>query len=193
MIKNLAPREKIIMWVSVFVITAYIFMVFIGKPLYQKLKNTDQTIQSRVLFINKYKAILSQKDYYQQKVTAVLRLKKELKQRFLDSPKPALAVAGLQKIIENGIAKNSVDIIRFKIEKTRFTEGLLTVPVEVTVRSTLRNLAQFIRHIENHQKFLVIENLRTRRINKRDPEILESRLLVSGFVQQLLVPPSKKT
>ena len=66
MIKNLAPREKIIMWVSVFVITAYIFMVFIGKPLYQKLKNTDQTIQSRVLFINKYKAILSQKDYYQQ-------------------------------------------------------------------------------------------------------------------------------
>lgn len=193
MIKNLAPREKIIMWVSVFVITAYIFMVFIGKPLYQKLKNTDQTIQSRVLFINKYKAILSQKDYYQQKVVAVRRLKKELKQRFLDSPKPALAVAGLQKIIENGIVKNSVDIIRFKIEKTRFTEGLLTVPVEVTVRSTLRNLAQFIRHIENHQKFLVIENLRTRRINKRDPEILESRLLVSGFVQQLLVPPSNKT
>ncbi len=193
MIKNLAPREKIIMWVSVFVITAYIFMVFIGKPLYQKLKNTDQTIQSRVLFINKYKAILSQKDYYQQKVAAVRRLKKELKQRFLDSPKPALAVAGLQKIIENGIAKNSVDIIRFKIEKTRFTEGLLTVPVEVTVRSTLRNLAQFIRHIENHQKFLVIENLRIRRINKRDPEILESRLLVSGFVQQLLVPPSNKT
>lgn len=193
MIKNLAPREKIIMWVSVFVITAYIFMVFIGKPLYQKLKNTDQTIQSRVLFINKYKAILSQKDYYQQKVVAVRRLKKELKQRFLDSPKPALAVAGLQKIIENGIAKNSVDIIRFKIEKTRFTEGLLTVPVEVTVRSTLRNLGQFIRHIENHQKFLVIENLRIRRINKRDPEILESRLLVSGFVQQLLVPSSNKT
>lgn len=193
MIKNLAPREKIIMWVGVFVITAYIFMVFIGKPLYQKLKNTDQTIQSRVLFINKYKAILSQKDYYQQKVAAVRRLKKELKQRFLDSPKPALAVAGLQKIIENGIAKNSVDIIRFKIEKTRFTEGLLTVPVEVTVRSTLRNLGQFIRHIENHQKFLVIENLRIRRINKRDPEILESRLLVSGFVQQLLVPASNKT
>lgn len=181
------------MWVGVFVITAYIFMVFIGKPLYQKLKNTDQTIQSRVLFINKYKAILSQKDYYQQKVAAVRRLKKELKQRFLDSPKPALAVAGLQKIIENGIAKNSVDIIKFKIEKTRFTEGLLTVPVEVTVRSTLRNLGQFIRHIENHQKFLVIENLRIRRINKRDPEILESRLLVSGFVQQLLVPPSNKT
>lgn len=193
MIKNLAPRGKIIMWVGVFIITAYIFMVFIGKPLYQKLKNTDQTIQSRVLFINKYKAILSQKDYYQQKVAAVRRLKKELKQRFLDSPKPALAVAGLQKIIENGIAKNSVDIIRFKIEKTRFTEGLLTVPVEVTVRSTLRNLGQFIRHIENHQKFLVIENLRIRRINKRDPEILESRLLVSGFVQQLLVPPSNKT
>lgn len=193
MIKNLTPREKIIMWVGVFAITAYIFMVFIGKPLYQKLKNTDQTMQSRILFINKYKAILSQKDYYQQKVEAVRRLKKQLKRRFLDSPKPALAVASLQKIIENGIAKNSVDIVRFKIEKTRFTEGLLTVPVEVTVRSSLRNLAQFIHQIENHQKFLVIENLRIRRINKRDPEILESRLLVSGFVQKLLVPPSNKT
>ena len=96
-------------------------------------------------------------------------------------------------IISKSDSTSLLQKCQFKIEKTRFTEGLLTVPVEVTVRSTLRNLAQFIRHIENHQKFLVIENLRTRRINKRDPEILESRLLVSGFVQQLLVPPSNKT
>ena len=193
MIKKLAPREKMVLWMGAIAVLAYILIIFIGKPLYQKLENTDQTIQSKVLFINKYKAILSQIDYYQQKVEATRQLKRELRQRFLDSSKPALAAAGLQKILENGIQRNSVNIVKFRIEKTRFTEGLLTVPVEVTVRSTMRNLAQFIHQIENHTKFLVIEELQVRRINRNDPELLESRLLVSGFLQQLLIPPSKKT
>ena len=126
-------------------------------------------------------------------VTTLRQLKRELERRFLKPSKPALAAAGLQEILERGIQKNSVNIVKFRTEKTRFTEGLLTVPVEVTVRSTMRNLAQFIQEIENHSKFLVIEELQVRRINKNDPELLESRLLVSGFLQQLLIPPSKKT
>ena len=61
MIKKLAPREKMVLWTGAIAVLAYILIIFIGKPLYQKLKNTDQNIQSKVLFINKYKAILSQR------------------------------------------------------------------------------------------------------------------------------------
>jgi len=39
--------------------------------------------------------------------------------------------------------------------------------------------------IENHEKFLVIEELRSRRINKKEPEDLQTRLLITGFIKEL--------
>jgi hypothetical protein len=39
--------------------------------------------------------------------------------------------------------------------------------------------------IENHEKFLVVEELRSRRINKKEPEDLQTRLLITGFIKEL--------
>ena len=72
-------------------------------------------------------------------------------------------------------------------------EDLLTVPVKITVKSTLEGLSKFVLLIENDEKFLVVEELTIRRINKRDPEQLESRLLVNGFIQQRKSEIPKKT
>ena len=71
-----------------------------------------------------------------------------------------------------------------KTEKTKYMEDLLTVPVRITVKSSLEKLSHFIRLIESDEKFLVVEELVIRRINKKEPEQLESRLLVNGFIQQ---------
>jgi hypothetical protein len=63
-------------------------------------------------------------------------------------------------------------------------ENLLAVPVQITVKSSLEKLSRFIQLIESDGKFLVIEELAIRRINKKEPEQLESRLLVNGFIQK---------
>jgi hypothetical protein len=106
--------------------------------------------------------------------------------------KPGLAAATLQKFLEVFARGSSVRIERVRIEKYKFTENLMAIPVEITVRSTLKNLSQFIYKIENHEKFLVIENMTTRRINKTDPEQLEATLLVSWFVLEAEPEGTKK-
>ena len=71
------------------------------------------------------------------------------------------------------------------MEKPKFIKGILAIPVEFTVRSNLKNLALFLMRIENHQKFLIVEEFRSRRINKQEPESLQTHLLVTGFIKEL--------
>ena len=39
--------------------------------------------------------------------------------------------------------------------------------------------------IENHQKFLIVEEFLSRRINKQEPEDLLTRLTITGFIKEL--------
>jgi Tfp pilus assembly protein PilO len=186
-------RERIILTLAGIMVLAYVFTEYIGEPLYREQKRQEQNIESKINFITKYHEILNQKSYYQEKEKANRRLSVEIDKLFLTPPQPALAAAGLQKSLEDKARKAKVQLVQVKTEKTKYTEDLLTVPVQVTIKSSLENLSRFIRSIENDEKFLVIEDLTIRRINKKDPERLESQLLVSGFIQQRKPEKTKRT
>ena len=115
-----------------------------------------------------------------------------MSRRFLDQKKPALAAAALQKILESYAQQTNVSIESSRIEKPKYIRRILAVPVEISIRSNLRNLSQFIERIEKHQKFMAIEELVIRRSNKTDPEELRSQLLTLGFIQSLAPQPIKK-
>jgi len=204
-------REKIILTLAGAMVLIFGFVKYVGEPLYQEQKRQEQKIESKILFITKYHEILNQKSYYREKERANQRLSVELAKLFLSpqqptlivpgllpklfpSPQqPALAAAGLQKSLEDKARKTRVHLVRVKTEKTKYIENLLTVPVQVTVKSSLEGLSRFIRSIESDEKFLVVEKLMIRRINKKEPEQLESRLQVNGFIQQRKPEELKRT
>jgi len=177
-------REKVILTLAGSLALIYIFVEFIGEPLYLEQKGQEQKIESKILFISKYHEILNQTVYYREKEQASQRLSEQLEKLFLSPPQPALAAAGLQKSLEDKARKTQIDLVQVKTEKTKYAEDLLTVPVRITVKSSLEKLSRFIRLIESDDRFLVIEELSIRRINKKEPEQLETRLLVSGFIQE---------
>ena len=177
-------REKVILTLAGCLTLTYIFVKFVGEPLYLKQKSQGRNIESKTLFISKYHEILNQTVYYREKEQENLKLSGQLNKLFLSPSQPALAAAGLQKSLEDKARKTRVNLIQVKTEKTKYTEDLLTVPVRITVKSSLEKLSSFIQLIENDGKFLVIEELTIRRINKKEPEQLESRLLVNGFIQE---------
>ncbi len=192
MINNLSEKDKKALIVGGVCLFIYISIKFIISPIYSSGEETRQQIENKVFFIKKYYEILNQKAFYEQKRKANETIKNALAKRFLNKEKPALAAASLQKILEGYSKQSSVAIESARIEKPKYISGLLSVPVEISVRSDLKNLTRFLYLIENHEKFMIIEELSIRRSNNKDPEELKSKLLVLGFIKKLEEKKAKK-
>lgn len=193
MIQNLNKREQRFLIAGGLCILVYILIAFVIEPIYENQVNAIRQIENKTLLIKKYYEILNQKAYYEQKSKTNKANYSALTRKFLNQEKPALAAASLQKILENYAHKTSVNIESARIEKPKYLEKILAVPVEITIRSTLRNLTDFIYLVENHEKFMVIEEIVSKRVNKSNPEELQTRLLIDGFIQQLETEKPSKT
>ena len=191
MIDNIRENDKRALIFGGIALALYILYKFVVAPIYLNGEETRQQIENKVFFIKKYYEILNQKAFYEEKRKANQSLQKELVKRFLNKEKPALAAAILQKTLEGYSKQTSVTIESARIEKPKYISGLLSVPVEINVRSDLKNLSRFLYLIENHEKFMIIEELTIRRSNKKDPEELQSKLLVLGFIKKLKVKKPK--
>ena len=181
---NIAQRDKKFLIGGGIFVTCYLFVVLVAKPIYEKQRTINGKIQEKINFIEKYYEVLNQTSYYQAKEAANKNIKATLQKHFLTEKEPGVAAAGLQKLLQ-GFSQGAVTIEKTRVEKPKFIQSILAIPVEVTVRSNLKNLALFLMRIENHQKFLIIEEFRSRRINKQEPESLQTRLLVTGFIKKL--------
>ncbi len=184
MIKNLKPREKIILGIGGVFLLGYLFAVNIGNPLYKKQLRLESQIEDKIFLLTKYYEVVNRKDYYRAKQETNRKLSAQLAQWFLSPRQPSLAAASLQKNLEKKARKTRVNIVQVKPQKTRQMEGLLGIPVRISVKSALRELTYFIQEVENDKTFLVIDTLTVRRVNNKDPELLETDLLIMGFMMQ---------
>ena len=185
MIKNLSPKDKKALTIGGVCLGIYLIGVLVAKPIYLKQREIQQQIENKIFFISKYYEILNQEAYYKQKTKATRRIDAVLTRRFLDQKKPALAAAALQKILESYSRQTSIRIESSRTEKPKYMERIISVPVELNVRSSLKNLVRFIHLVENHQRFMVLEELIIKKVNNTNPEELQSRFLILGFIQQL--------
>jgi len=174
-------------------IMLHLLFILIAKPKYHESLLVNQKIQDKIIFIQKYYEVLSQKDYYKAKGKENKSINTTLTQRFLSKMKPSLAASEQQGLLEKLANKTGVNIIRFRVDKPKYTEKLLTISTEVTIRSKLRNLTNFMHLLESNQKFMVIETISLQRINKTDLEELQAQLTVSGFIKKFEEKKHKTT
>ena len=190
---QIIPRDKkILLAGGIFVVFLLLFVV-IAEPTYLENKKAEQKIKEKILFIQKYYEILNQKSYYQAKNTKNKIIRTTLNQRFFNHANPTLAASEKQRLIESLSNQTGVNIIRFRVDKHKYMESLLTISTKVTIRSKLRNLTKFINILENHQKFMVIEEMAIQRINKTDLEELQAQLTISGFIKVMETEKKKAT
>ena len=192
MIQLISRDKKILLAGGIFIVFWLLFVV-IAEPTYLENKRAEQKIKEKILFIQKYYEILNQKSYYQAKNIKNKKIRTTLNQRFFNQANPTLAASEKQRLIERLSNQTGVNIIRFRVDKPKYMESLLTISTKVTIRSKLRNLTKFINVLESHQKFMVIEEMAIQRINKTDLEELQAQLTISGFIKLMETEKKKAT
>ena len=187
---KITPRDKKFLLGGGVILGVYLLAVWVVEPIVAKQKRMDQEIQNKIQFIQKYHEILNHDSYYKSKQIANDRTRIILGKKFLNEIQPGLAAAGLQKIIKGFALQSRVKIEQVRVEKAKEINQIAAVPISITLRSSLRNLSEFVFRMENAEKFLVVEEIVSHRINKSNPEELKTRLLVSGFIQDIAPKPS---
>ena len=190
---QIKPRDKKVLIAGGTFIVFWFLFILVVQPLHQENKRTSQKIQDKLIFIQKCYEILNQKSYYKEKSKENKLIRTTLDQRFFNQTKPALAASEQQHLIENLSNKTGVNIIRFRVDKPKYLEGLLTISTKVTTRAKLRNFTNFIHTLESNQKFMVIEEMAIQRINDTDLEELQAQLTISGFIQSMATANNKTT
>jgi len=187
---TITPRDKKFLLGGGIILSVYLLAVWVVQPIYAKQKRVDQKILHKIQFIQKYHEILNHDSYYKSKQKANERARIILSKKFLNEIQPGLAAARLQKIIKGFALQSRVKIDQVRVEKEKKIDQMPAVPISMTLRSSLRNLSEFVYRMENSEKFLVVEEITTQRINKSNPEELKTRLLVTGFIQDLTPRPN---
>ncbi|MBT3517535.1 MAG: hypothetical protein HN646_09410 [Nitrospina sp.] len=190
---QITSRDRKVLFAGGTFIVSWLIFIFVAQPTYQESKKLNKKIQDKILFIQKCYEILNQKSYYKTISTENKLLRTTLDQRFSSQTKPALAASEQQNLIEKLSNQTGVNIIRFRVDKPKYVENLLTISTKVTTRSKLRNLTNFIHMLESNQKFMVIEEITVQRINKTDLEELQAQLTVSGFIKTMETESKKTT
>ena len=190
---QITSRDRKVLFAGGTFIVSWLIFIFVAQPTYQENKKLNKKIQDKILFIQKCYEILNQKSYYKTISTENKLLRTTLDQRFSSQTKPALAASEQQNLIEKLSNQTGVNIIRFRVDKPKYVENLLTISTKVTTRSKLRNLTNFIHMLESNQKFMVIEEITVQRINKTDLEELQAQLTVSGFIKTMETESKKTT
>ena len=190
---QITSGDKKVLFAGGTFIIFWILFVLVAQPAYLENKRAHQKIQDKILFIQKCYEILNQKSYYKAKSKENKLIRTTLDQRFFNQTKPALAASEQQHLIENLSNQTGVNIIRFRVDKPKYLEGLLSISTKVTTRSKLKNFINFIHMLESNPKFMVIEEMSIQRVNQTDLEELEAQLTVSGFIQSMETGKKKTT
>jgi len=190
---QITSRDRKVVFTGGTFIVFWLIFIFIAQPTYQENKKLNKKIQDKILFIQKCYEILNQKSYYKTISTKNNLLRTTLDQRFSSQTKPTLAASEQQRLIEKLSNQTGVNIIRFKVDKPKYMETLLTISTKVTTRSKLKNLTNFIHMLESNQKFMIIEEITLQRINKTDLEELQAQLTIIGFIKTMKIENNKTT
>lgn len=181
---NIKNSRKIFLNTGVFFLGLASFYLLILKPISIKHTRTLDKIEKKESLLYRYKAILEQKDQLKKRITFVKNESEKLDKFLLTGNKPSIATSELQVLLEN-IAKKTNVTVKNVTNKRPHEKGIFfQIPLEIAIESTLRELKDVIYHIENLDKLILIRKINIRLIKSDNPEKLESKLLIDGYIKK---------
>lgn len=181
---NIEDRRKKIFTTGVFFLGLAGFYLLILKPISIKHTRTLNKIEKKESLLYRYKAILERKDQLKERITFVKNESEKLDKFLLTGDKPAIAASELQVLLENIAKKTNVLVKNITNKKPLEKDIFLQIPLEIAIESTLRELKDVIYHIENLDKLILIRKLNIRLIKSDNPEKLETKLTIDGYIKK---------
>ncbi len=146
----------------------------------------DQEIVLKERRLEKYRQIVHEGDGLEARLVS---LKKDLKQResrLLTGKTPSLAAADIQQILHHMAKESEVEIKTVRILQPEEVDQdrYLSIPVQLNITCTTRQLKEFLYKIKTSPKYLAVKKVGIRVFIRRRNDTINADVTVLGFLKR---------
>lgn len=149
-------RERIFILAAVISLCVYLLLALAVIPLVRNYYLMGTLITEKETILRGYLETLEREKTLKRKSGSLLAAARVYDQYILDSAKPALAAAELQKRVKQAASIHGLDIISEKIAKPTRHDHYVIIPVEITAKGAIGPLKDFLYDIESGKPLLSI-------------------------------------
>ncbi len=178
----LSKRERTIIRLAVALAVVLAGYVFLIEPTLARIRDQAALIPAREQLLQKRRALIGQRAAYAARLEEVSKRVEETSERFLPGATPPLAASELQKLVKEVAERAAVEVRSERILTPVEREGLLEVPIEITVAGGIREIVTLFYNLEQVTKTLTLQEVKVRVISIGQPKELLTTLTVSGYI-----------
>jgi len=188
------PRERKFIFFGATAVAALVIFYLITLLLPDR-ESRAQQVETKKAMLLKHRELLSQEKFYKEQVEQyAVHLEQDMI-RLLPGDNPNVAEADLQKLLMSFADQSGVEITRKNTRPDKEMEDdLIMVSVAIETNCNLEQLVRFLTAIQNHDKFLKIEQFtitgfQTQRRNQIRPGMTVVGYISSKEPESNEVPP----
>ena len=178
---NLTVREKGIVVLAGVLIIGYAVVTYVLDPFLESQATVLEAVEQKHLEYQQLMALAAEGDRYQRKVDDLRARVSEAEAMLLTDDKVPVVAAEVQEVVHQLGRETGVSIIREAVLRPKEQEVVVEVPVEVSLKGSLRQVQEFVHKVESHDKILTIPQIAIRSSMASD-ELLTVEMQIAGHM-----------
>lgn len=184
-LKSMSPRDRKVLFYGFCVAAAAVFYLMVVEPLWLQYRLYGEKIPQLSGMVSRYSELLGSADNDKGKKAGYkAEFKRIVNASFVAQTEP-LAVGQLAQLVREKAGRAGITLNSSKPEKSEQAGKLQMINLSVAFNSSLANLANFIKELENDAKEIRIREAKISSQKKRyrdtEPERLSVKLLITGL------------
>lgn len=182
---KLDKRKKTLLLIGVAVIVIGILYRFF--PVFENMTSLDDEIKLKEKNLIKYRQMVRERNELETKRISLNSIIEKAESGLLDRKTPSLAAVDVQNTLKQITDQRDMEVLTMRVIKPEDKEEDIytTIPVQITVRCTVRQLKEIVYQIESSSRLLRISDCRVRVVQGRVEGQVQATLTVLGFMKKI--------
>lgn len=173
-------RNRYILTGFLFIFAFIVFEHYVLKP---KMETMRETIGTRYLVLLKYEHFLRGKVSTEEEIRSVLSDMETAEKRLIHEKSEFLAAARLQSTVMEFTDKAHLTVLSVRPMSVVKNDKFLTIPLYVAGNGSIKQVADFLKYVEESSVLMKVDKLNLNITNVQDPRDLKFTVQVSGMAR----------
>jgi len=181
---KLDKQKKILLMIGAAVL--FIGVLYRFFPVFENMGSLDDEISLKEKNLIKYRQMVQERNNLETRLDSLTRIIENAEMGLLEGKTPALGAVDVQNILKEITDKRDLEVLTMRVMKPENKEEdlYMIIPVQITIRCSVRQLKEVIYQIESSPRLLRVHDCRVRVIRGRVEGQVQATLTVQGFMKK---------